>query len=258
MIQMTDLLDRFIENAKQSVQEGYYEVDENRCTNVSLKKKIANGFTLIAEIKHASPAGEYSFENIDVEKTAKSFLTNGTDAISVVVEPKIFKGNLANVTIAKKTGLPVLFKDFVFCEEQIRAARVVGADAVLLVVKVAERTDSNLNDLVKIAHQNKLEVLLEAYDEREMKIALDTDADIVGINNRDLRTLKVDLNRTKDIIDSVKLNRPLISESGIRNATDVAFVKSCGASGALVGTAIWKAADLGAKIRELKSGATGE
>lgn len=255
-----DILDKFIENAKKSVSEGYYGIEsmpESEHKKSSLKKTIeSRKFTLITEIKHASPAGEYSFDNIDVEKTAFEFRKCGADAISVVVEPKIFKGDLRNVAVAKKAGLPVLFKDFVFCEHQILAAKNVGADAILLVVKVAERTGADLNELIDLAHKNELEVLLETYDADEMNAAISTDADVLGINNRDLRTLKVDLNRTKEILEQFgEMNKLVISESGIKTAEDVRFVKGVGASGALVGTAIWKAQNIGEKISELKSGA---
>jgi len=104
-----------------------------------------------------------------------------------------------------------------------------------------------------------LEVLLESYDAREMEMAAQTDADILGINNRDLRTLEVDLGLTGRILRTFgKIRKPVISESGIRNAEDVRFVKKSGAKGVLVGTAIWKAEDLGEKIRELKRGGMNE
>ncbi len=249
-----DILDKFISSAKESIREGYYEVEKQaKVKKVSLRKKLDSGkFTLIAEIKHASPAGEYSFDYIDVEKAAMDFAQCGSDAISVVAEPKIFRGNLHNITIAKKAGLPVLFKDFVLGEQQIDAARKVGADVVLLVVKVAERESLDLDGLVDYAHKQGLEVLLEAYDEREMQIAMKTKADILGINNRDLQTLKVDLNRTANILKKVKLDRPLISESGLKGRADAEFVKNAGASGILVGTAIWKAQDLREKVKELR------
>lgn len=249
-----DILDRFIETAKQSVESGYYEVQEKTDTDrVSLKEKLnSQEFSLISEIKHASPAGEYSFENIDVQKTADLFGDAGADAISVVVEPKIFKGNLNNVPVAKSAGLPVLFKDFVMDERQIKAASLIGADAILMIVKVADRLDLDLNHLIDKAHSFGLEVLLECYNVNEMQRALQTKADILGINNRDLQTLKVDISRTKEILDSVMIDRPLISESGIKTRDDAEFVKQAGAKGILVGTALWKAEDMYAKIKELR------
>ena len=258
---MADLLDKFIEKAKENLTEGYYKAGiKYEGKGASLRKTIdENSFTLICEIKHASPAGEYSFDCMDVEKAAMEFKENGADAISVVVEPKIFKGDLRNVPVAKKTSLPVLFKDFVISEEQIEAAAAVGADAVLLIVKAAERLHLDLDQLIDCAHHNGLEVLLESYDAGEMGRAAQTNADVLGINNRDLRTLKTDIGLTRRLLEDFEKNdRPVISESGIKNADDVRFVKKLGASGALVGTAIWKAENIGEKIVELKRAALGE
>jgi indole-3-glycerol phosphate synthase len=255
---MADLLDKFMEKAKENIASGYYEAaPAGKMPHASLFKKLSsNDFTLICEIKHASPAGEYSFDYIDVEKAAMDFLQGGADAISVVVEPQIFKGNLLHVPLAKKAGLPVLFKDFVIGKRQILAAKAVGADAVLLIVKVANRLNLDLNALIEDAHSLGLEVLLESYDAEEMAQAAKTDADMLGINNRDLQTLHVDLNRTAAVMAEFgNLGLPIISESGIKNAADIKFVRQHGARGALVGTAIWKAEDIRNKIRELKSGA---
>lgn len=258
---MADILDKFIRAAKENVASGYYKLGERYAgKRISMRKKMdGSGFLLITEIKHASPAGEYSFGNIDVEKAAADFRRCGSDAVSVVVEPQIFKGHLENVAVAKKaSGLPVLFKDFVISSEQIKAADRAGADAVLLVVKVADRLGLDLDAMVAEAHGLGLEVLLEAYDAKEMKKAMKTDADLLGINNRDLTTLKVDLDRTKRIMEAAGgADRPVISESGINGADDVRYVREFGASGVLVGTAIWKAQNLKAKVRELKSGALG-
>src|SRR3989338_1032611 len=213
---MADILDKFIKAAQQNVASGYYEKGAKYDgKKASLLRQIdTHPFTLICEIKHASPAGEYSFGNIDVKKAAADFRKNGADAISVVVEPQIFKGHLENVAVVKSaSGLPGLFKDFVISEEQIEAAGRVGADAVLLVVKVVDRLGLDLDGLIAEAHKKKLEVLLEAYDADEMKRAAQTKADILGINNRDLTTLKVDLGRTKRIMEAVdKVRQPVISE----------------------------------------------
>ncbi|MCX6769604.1 MAG: indole-3-glycerol-phosphate synthase [Candidatus Micrarchaeota archaeon] len=253
---MADILDKFIEKAKENVAGGYYRTGARHAgARHSLAARLSSRkFSLIAEIKHASPAGEYSFGNIDVEKAARDFLECGADAISVVVEPQIFRGSLGNVPLAKEAGLPVLFKDFVICEEQLEAARQVGADAVLLIVKVAGRLGLDLDALIEKAHKLGLEVLLECYDEDEMARAIQTKADILGINNRDLRTLKVDIGLTGRILSKFpELGRPVISESGIRGIEDARQVRKYGARGILVGTAIWTADDLRAKIRELKS-----
>ncbi len=252
-----DILDRFMAQAKENIKNGYYDLPEdfeNKSKRAPLKEKLVRqGFSLIAEIKHASPAGEYSFDNIDVAKAASTFRDAGADAISVVVEPRIFKGSLGNIPVAKRTGLPVLFKDFVLGESQIRAADAYGADAILLIVKVAERLGLDLDSLIAEAHSLGLEVLLECYDGKEMEKAAGTEADVLGINNRDLRTLKVDLSRTAGIMASIgKPDRPVISESGVRGREDAEFLKATGVKGILVGTALWKTKDQAGKIRELK------
>ncbi len=257
---MADILDRFITQAKDNVASGYYSIKgkaKPAVNKVSLRQTLEKRkFSLISEIKHASPAGEYSFEHIDVQKTAITFKECGADAISVVVEPKIFLGNLTHLAVAKQSGLPVLFKDFVIDDSQIHAAAFYGADCMLLVATVAKRLNLDLGAMVDKAHALGLEVLLECYDAAELGTALKTKADIIGVNNRDLKTLKVDLEHTKRFIASVpkgmKLDRPLISESGVRNRADAQFLRSVGAKGILVGTALWKADDLAAKVRELR------
>jgi len=209
-------------------------------------------FSLISEIKHASPAGAYEHENIDVEKTVQLFNEAGADAISCVVEPKIFKGKLSNITAAKKSGLPVFFKDFVMDECQVGAAADLGADAILLVMKVMDREKLDVDKFIEKAHSHGLEVLLECYNTDEMQRAMKTNADMLGINNRDLRTLQVNINETRKILEETEPDRPLISESGIRTAEDAKFVKKAGAKGILVGTALWTSNDMYAKIRELR------
>lgn len=253
-----DILDRFIDEAKSSVQSGYYRGRGAHAVekNSLLKTMERNGFTLICEIKHASPAGEYEYRAIDAGLAALEFKSSGADAISVVVEPKVFRGDIGNVPLAKRAGLPVLFKDFIFSEEQMDAAKDAGADAILLVAKVASRLSLDLDGLVAAAHERGLEVLLESYDAEELRRAMRTNADMLGINNRDLRTLDVDIGRTERILkEAGGADRPLISESGIKCAADVRAVRDAGASGALVGTAIWKSDDLQAKIAELRGGA---
>lgn len=254
---MADILDKFIGQAKENVRSDYYLVDGNKAktNHVSLKQKLlSQQFSLIAEIKHASPAGEYLFDNIDVEKTTTDFYECGADGISVVVEPKIFRGNLENVPVAKKSGLPVLFKDFVISHEQISAASAYGADCILLVMKVGDRLGLDIDEMIKAAHAHGLEVLLECYDANEMKHAIETEADVLGINNRDLRTLKVDLGRTKEILGAVQSTNgiPVISESGVKTKEDAGFLRSFGVNGILVGTAIWTATNLRDKVKELR------
>ena len=253
-----DILDTFIEQAQQNVKTGYYDKyvkPQTMLKHVSLKDTLqVRDFSLIAEIKHASPAGEYAFEFIDVQKKAQLFKENGANAISVVVEPAIFKGKLEHITLAKQADLPVLFKDFVLDVKQIETAANLGADCVLLIMKVMNRLDLNVNEFIDYAHELGIEVLLECYTSDEMTAAFKTKADSLGINNRNLETLKVDLNCTEKILKETigeKINKPVISESGVKTKADAEFLKQQGAKGILVGTALWKADNLKKKIHEL-------
>ena len=150
--------------------------------------------------------------------------------------------------------MPVLFKDFVLTKKQLDAAKSCGAECLWLIVKVFDRLGLDLDDFIAYAHSIGLEVLLECYDQKEAQKAMQTKADVFGINNRDLRTLKVDLNTTKEAIKafSGSEKKPVISESGILERLDAEFVIGCGAKGILVGTAIWKSKDRQGAIRKLK------
>ncbi len=249
-----DILDRFIGQARINVESGYYDLGrQTSYRRLSLRKSLeSREFSLIAEIKHRSPVGEYSFIDIDAKKASLDFRDAGADAISVVVEPAIFRGTLANVAAARSAGIPVLFKDFVISRLQIVSAERSGADAVLLIARVFDRLGISPKVMIDYCHSLGLEVLLECYDEGEMERAAQTDADLLGINSRDLRTLKVDIGRAAGILKRVKSDKPIVSESGIRTGNDAMLLRQSGAKGILVGTAIWTAQDMRAKIRELK------
>ena len=254
---MADILDKFIAEAKESVAGGYYGAPAQVSVNkISFSKALLKNFTLIAELKRASPAGDYSLSGVDVEKTAKLFEECGAGAVSVVVAQKSFRGNVNDVTAVKKTvGLPVLFKDFILDFKQIDCAKAVGADAVLLIQSVMERCNLDVGEFVEYAHSKGLEVLLECYSQGEFDRALKTTADALGVNNRDLQTLKVDFTQTKKIMgvvdEKLLAGRPRVSESGVKTREDSQYVKNLGINAVLVGTALWKTGNQAQKIREL-------
>jgi indole-3-glycerol phosphate synthase len=174
----------------------------------------------------------------------------GAVGISVLTEPKRFGGSLQALAYVKRSvGIPVLMKDIIVDKAQIEAAAHIGADAVLLIHgAVAVKVD----ELIEFAHSLGLEVLLETHTIGEFKAALETEADMIGINNRDLKTLKVDLGVTARILAETHPNgRIVISESGIENADHVRFLRRCGANAFLVGSSIMLADDIGQMVREL-------
>ena len=174
--------------------------------------------------------------------------------ISVLTEPKHFNGSLTTLVQARKAvKLPILMKDIVIVADQIEAAAQLGADAVLLIEALFDRgcCEMNVDKTVAFAHSRGLEVVLETHSEKEFQTAIETDADLIGINNRNLSTLKIDLNTTKEILEKHKNHgKIVISESGIKTASDLQFLRGCGASAFLIGSAIMLTENVEEKVKE--------
>lgn len=255
---LTDHLDVFAKKAIDAVKKGYYNV-KNAVSHesYSLKKAILECalVPVIAEIKPASPSIGVIRRYVEASSMAMEMVRGGAVGLSVITMATGFGGSLSNLAAARSAvKAPVLMKDFIVSQVQLEAAHRLGADAVLLIQGLFDRGYSELavKDMVTTAHALNLEVLLEAHDEREFKAALATDADMVGINNRDLATLRVDLNVTRRILARHRcLGRPVISESGISTVADLRYVIESGADAALVGSSIMNAENVYAKVQEL-------
>ena len=152
-------------------------------------------------------------------------------------------------TWANPRGVPVLRKEFIFDPYQVYEARAYGADAILLIVAIL--TPKCLEELLDLSKRFCMQCLVEVHDERDLKIAIDSGAEIIGINNRDLRTFKTDLAVTERLAKSIPSGRVIVSESGISDRRHIERVKRAGANAALVGEALITAPDIGAKLREL-------
>jgi indole-3-glycerol phosphate synthase len=174
----------------------------------------------------------------------------GAIGISVLTEPERFGGSLqALAQVKRSVRIPVLMKDIIVDKAQIETAAHIGADVVLLIHSAV--TDK-VDELIDFAHYFGLEVLLETHTIGQFKAALATKADLIGINNRDLKTLKVDLNVTARVLAKTRPNgRIVVSESGIETADHVRFLRRCGADAFLVGSSIMLAEDIKQKVREL-------
>ena len=205
---MRDFLDVLAQDSKRTVEDGYYQIGVSRTIEdkrYSFRKTIlrCERNPVITEVKLASPSRNTIRENIDVVDVASAMLRGGAVGISVLTEPNHFKGSLENfLRIRESINAPLLMKDFVVSRVQIDAASRFGADAILLIQALFDRNycDSSLNEMIEYAHSHRLEVLLEAHNEDEFRKAITTDADLIGINNRDLRTFAVDLNVTQEIL----------------------------------------------------------
>lgn len=209
---------------------------------------------LIAEIKRASPSKGILRADLDPAAQARVYAANGAAAISVLTERRYFRGDPADLrAVRTAVDLPVLRKDFIVTAEQVRESRAIGADAILLIV--AALGDGDLRELLRLAGELGLHTLVEVHTEEEMERALTAGAEIIGINNRDLRTFRVDLDTTRRLAAMVPPECTLVAESGIFTAGDVRQVGLWGAHAVLVGEALVREADAAAKVRELAGAA---
>jgi indole-3-glycerol phosphate synthase len=205
---------------------------------------------VIAEIKKASPSAGEIRPHLEVAEIAASYERAGAAAISVITEEDFFQGKLAYLTEVKRTvSLPILCKDFIFDPVQVLAARAAGADSLLLIAAILEQ--GSLVELLAMARSFGMACLVEVHDEEEMVRVLDTDARIIGINNRNLRTFQVSLDTTFRLRPNIPSDRLVVSESGIQQQEDLQSLAAVGVDAVLVGTSLMRAEDPGQKLREL-------
>ncbi len=207
----------------------------------------ARGLGLIAEIKRATPSKGDIAVNLDPAERAKSYAAAGADCLSVLTERDFFKGSLDDLRAARAAcSLPVIRKDFVVDEYQVWEARAAGADAVLLIVAVLGKRTAELRAVAKEAG---LAALVEIHEEAELEHV--GDAELVGVNNRNLQTLAMDLTMMERVLPKVRAVIR-VAESGLRTREDALRAKAAGARALLVGEEVVKQADPGGRIRELK------
>ncbi len=254
---MPDFLDVLAQDAKKTVAEGYYEIlTPSRPFEASLRGEILKSKTaaVIAEVKGASPSRGTIRQNVVPEQIADSMVRGGAVGISVLTEPVHFQGSLGNIKkVRHNVNVPILLKDIVVSPIQLDAASKVGANAVLLIQGLFDRgyCEFSVSEMITKAHSKNLEVLLETHNSVEFVRAVGTQADLVGINNRNLATLTVDLNVTKNVLAKCSSNgKVVVSESGISAPADLRFLRDCGALAFLIGSTIMLADNVEEKVRE--------
>jgi len=210
------------------------------------------GIKLIAEVKKASPSRGVLCPDFDPVALAKIYAQNGAAAISVLTEVNYFKGSLKHlVEIRGAVSIPLMRKDFIYDEYQIYESAAYGADALLLIVAIL--SPEQLMELMELSRSLGLDCLVEVHNEEELFTALLAGAEIIGINNRDLNTFRVDTNTTRRLRMLIPDENIVVSESGIHNSDDMKKMKECKVNAVLVGEALVTASDIPAKIRELMS-----
>jgi len=214
-----------------------------------------DGIAVIAELKKASPSRGLIRPDFDVEKLAAELEAAGAAALSVLTDEEFFQGSLENLRRASaKTALPCLRKDFIVDEFQLLEAKANSADAVLLIV--AALSWKKLGVLAKRAAEFHLDVLCEVHDQEELSRALDSGCDLIGVNNRDLKTFKVDVETTFRLAESIPRNVLSVAESGISSGADIARLRGAGFQAFLIGESLMKANEPGEALRKLLADAS--
>jgi indole-3-glycerol phosphate synthase len=253
------MIEQLISGAREGVEERSHQVPqadlesqlhgrgEDRPFSEAL---VRPGLSLIAEFKRRSPsAGEIS-GSANVEEQVGAYERGGAAALSVLTDERHFGGSLEDLRAARAAcDLPILRKDFIVDPYQLFEAAVHGADAVLLIVRALD--DEELARLYREARGLDLDCLVEVHDERELERALEADADVIGINNRNLDTGAVDVSTTYELMPDVPAGKTVVAESGISERAELEELDRVGVDAVLIGGALMSAEDPEAKAREL-------
>lgn len=253
---MKDMLEKLAKNSQKAISEDVYEISyRNSKSGKDLIKQIRNNkhASLITEVKFSSPSLGDIREISDPVLIAKQMAEGGATGLSVLTQPYLFNGSPEYFTIIRKqVQIPLLMKDIVVDKIQIDAAEKLGADMILLIQAIFDKNfAADIDEFIAYAHKKKLLVLLESHTKKEFTDSAETQADILGINNRNLDTLEIDLKTTQTILKDRDEKRIIISESGIESPKDIQFLRKCGADAFLVGSSIMKSKDIKGLVSEL-------
>ena len=242
--------------------------EKKRCSYESLKKLLnnnkkrnfkellinaqtENNNNIIAEIKKASPSAGVIIEDYEPENLAIKYEQSGVGAISILTEKKFFKGNLDHLSLVHKNSkLPILRKDFIFDSYQILQSKVYNADAILLIVSIL--SDDQIKDFIDIANNCNLDCIVEIHTNEEFERAMKIGYPIIGINNRNLKTLEIDENNILSLASNFHKEFTIVAESGIKNHDQIKKYNDVGVFNFLIGESILKSINISNKIKELK------
>lgn len=253
---MRNFLKKLVENSQMAINDGIYEINENlEKSKIDLIKEIKESkhAPLITEVKFSSPSmGEISTIK-DPITIAKSMISGGAKALSVLTQPHMFNGSPEYfISIRKVMSVPMLMKDIIIDKCQIDAAQKMGADYILLIQSLFDLGYlKEIDEFIDYGQKKDLRIILEAHTKEEFEKSIRTKADLIGINNRDLDTLEIDLNTTKKVLNGYKKSRLILSESGIASPNDIKFLRDSGADVFLVGTSIMKTENIEENVKKL-------
>lgn len=254
------ILSKIINEKRKEIEQARIKMPENQLKELAGKIYIKSSFkrniarphhiNLIAELKKASPSKGIIRGDFNPVKIALTYQANGASALSVLTDERFFEGHLKTLKELKdRVTIPLLRKDFIIDEYQIYESLYWGADAILLIAQIL--TGEELEGFYKMAKGMGMDVLIEVHNEEDVAKALKSGASIIGINNRDLTTFKVDITTTQRLLRIIPENKVRVSESGIKTYEDVMFLKSLGINAVLIGETFLEADDIAAKMREI-------
>ena len=251
-----NILKKLVNNSQAAIDDGTYEIDVKleKSTKDFLQTIKTNLHpTLITEIKFSSPSLGKIRTLTDPVKVAKEMIDGGAKALSILTQPNLFNGSPEYfMKVRSAVDVPLLMKDIMIDKVQIDAAERIGADYMLLIQSLFDKGYlKEIDEFVDYAHRKGLHVLLEVHTSQELQNALETKADLVGINNRNLDTLEIDLSTTESILKGHDKNQLIISESGISTPEDIRYLKKCGADAFLIGSSIMKSNNIEGEVKKL-------
>jgi indole-3-glycerol phosphate synthase len=255
------MLDKIIAQKREEVEQRKKEATITYLQQRIARQKPALDLTLalkgdhirlIAEVKQASPSRGVLSPNFNPIELAQTYAEGGAAAISVLTEANYFMGSIEHLAAIKEmVAIPLLRKDFIFDLYQVYESRAYGADALLLIAFILSQ--EQLKELILLSHSLGLKCLVEVHNKGEVERAILSEAEIIGINNRDLNTFSIDINMTQRLRPLIPQDRIVVSESGIKNKRDIEKLRKWGVDAVLVGEALVTAGDIRAKMQELLS-----
>ena len=251
-----NILRKLVNNSQMAIDDGVYEVDANLEKSSKDFIQIINTSghaPLLTEVKFSSPSLGKIRTITDPVSIASQMIAGGSKALSVLTQPHLFNGSPEYfMKVRQAVDVPMLMKDIMIDKVQIDAAKKIGADFMLVIQSLYDQNYlKEIDEFIAYGHKQGLQILLEVHTKQEFENALKTEADLIGINNRNLDTLEIDLKTTETILSGIDKSRPILSESGIDTPEDIQYLKKCGADAFLIGSSIMKSDNIEEQVRKL-------
>ena len=251
-----NILKKLVNNSQMAIDDGVYDVNVNlQKSDKDFKQIITSNphATLLTEVKFSSPSLGKIRTIGDPSNIAKQMIAGGSKALSVLTQPHLFNGSPEYfIKVRKAVDVPLLMKDIMIDKIQIDAAKKIGADYMLVIQSLFDQNFlTDIDEFIDYGHKQGLNILLEVHTKEEFQNALKTKADIIGINNRNLDTLEIDLKTTELVLSDYDDSRLILSESGISTSEDIRYLKKCGADAFLIGSSIMKSDNIEEQVRKL-------